>query len=98
PLSRNEWSTSRALSTSSRDPGSCLISAASSGGNSYRSFSSGFPGSILLAMPSRPAITQAANDRYGLHVGSGVLNSMRLAFSDFEYIGIRIAADRFRLL
>ena len=49
-------------------------------------------------MPSRPAITQAANDRYGLQVGSGVRNSMRLAPSDFEYTGIRMAAERLRWL
>ena len=41
-------------------------------------------------------MTQAANARYGLHVGSGVRNSMRLAFSDFEYIGMRTAAERLR--
>ena len=60
--------------------------------------SSGLPGSILFAMPSRPAITHAANDRYGLQVGSGVRNSMRLAPSDFEYTGMRMAAERLRWL
>ena len=52
----------------------------------------------MFAMPSSPAITHAANDRYGLHVGSGVRNSMRLAPSDFEYIGMRMAAERLRWL
>ena len=36
--------------------------------------------SILFWMPSRPAISIAANARYGLHDGSGQRNSIRLAF------------------
>jgi hypothetical protein len=32
-----------------------------------------------------------------LHDGSGVRNSSRFAFGDAEYIGIRTAAERFRL-
>src|SRR6266498_4653317 len=79
-------------------PGSCLIFFASAGGSSYRSLSTGLPGSILLAMPSSPAITQAAKDRYGLHVLSGVRNSMRLAPSDLLYTGIRMHAERLRWL
>ena len=37
----------------------------------------------------------AANARYGLHAGSGTLNSIRLAFGLDPVIGIRIAAERF---
>jgi hypothetical protein len=55
-------------------------------------------GSILFCTPSSPAITQAANDRYGLQVGSGVRNSSRFAFSELEYIGMRTAAERLRAL
>ena len=43
-------------------------------------------------------MTQAAKERYGLQVGSGVRNSMRLAPSALLYIGMRIAADRLRWL
>ena len=43
-----------------------------------------------------PAISIAANARYGLAVASGQRNSMRLAAAESEYIGMRIAADRFR--
>ncbi len=43
------------------------------------------------------AISMAENARYPLQEGSGVLNSMRLAFGDAEYIGIRTAALRLRL-
>src|SRR5438477_11617960 len=60
------------------------------------SLSNGSPGSILLSTPSRPAITSAANARYGLDEGSGGRNSTRLALGDAEYIGIRHAAERFR--
>src|SRR4051794_10520439 len=60
------------------------------------SLSSGSPGSTRFSIPSRPAISIAANARYGLHDGSGDRNSIRLAFGDGEYIGIRIAADRLR--
>src|SRR6266498_2168181 len=60
------------------------------------SLSSGWPGSILFSTPSRPAISIAANARYGLQLGSGGRNSTRLAFGDAEYIGIRHAAERFR--
>src|SRR5437868_5418870 len=59
------------------------------------SLSSGWPGSILFSMPSRPAINIAANARYGLQLGSGGRNSTRFAFADAEYIGIRHAAERF---
>src|SRR6266700_5275836 len=64
----------------------------------FSSLSTGLPGSILLATPSRPAMRHAAKDRYGLQVGSGVRNSIRLAPSDFEYIGMRMHADRLRWL
>ena len=43
-------------------------------------------------------MTQAANERYGLQVGSGVRNSMRLAPSALEYMGMRMAAERLRWL
>src|SRR5262245_49678222 len=59
------------------------------------SLSSGSPGWIRFSIPSRPASIIAENARYGLHDGSGVRNSSRLAFGDAENIGIRIAADRF---
>src|SRR4051795_1493764 len=60
------------------------------------SLSRGWPGSILFSTPSRPAISMAANARYGLQLGSGGRNSTRLAFGDAEYIGIRHAAERLR--
>src|ERR1700761_604470 len=57
---------------------------------------SGSPGGMRFSMPSRPASIMTANERYGLHDGSGVRNSMRLAFGDDENIGMRIAAERLR--
>src|SRR6266496_1481805 len=60
------------------------------------SLSSGSPGLSLLSTPSIPAISIAANARYGLADGSGGRNSTRLAFGLAEYIGIRHAAERFR--
>src|SRR5258706_14627314 len=60
------------------------------------SLSSGSPGSIRFSMPSSPAISIAANARYGLQDGSGERNSSRLALGLGEYIGMRIAADRLR--
>src|SRR6478752_5062463 len=60
------------------------------------SLSSGSPGLMRFSMPSRPASIMAANPRYGLHDGSGVRNSMRLAFGDDENIGMRMAAERLR--
>src|SRR5271166_5828518 len=60
------------------------------------SLSSGCPGSILLSMPSSPAISMAENARYGLQLGSGGRNSTRLAFGEAEYIGMRQAAERLR--
>src|ERR671936_2083510 len=62
------------------------------------SLSSGSPGSMRFSMPSRPAISMAANARYGLQLGSGERNSMRLAFGLGEYIGMRMAALRLREL
>ena len=79
PSSMNSWSDSRALSTSSNDPGTCFTLTASSGGRSYRSLSMGSGGSILFFTPSSPARSIAANARYGLHDGSGERNSRRLA-------------------
>src|SRR3954470_1015770 len=60
------------------------------------SLSSGSPGWIRFSPPSSPASIIAANARYGLHDGSGVRNSIRFAFGDGEYIGMRTAADRLR--
>src|SRR3974390_1766045 len=68
---------------------------ASSGGKSYRFLSTGSPGWILFCTPSRPAISIAANARYGLVVGSGKRTSTRRAFGLDTY-GIRQAADRLR--
>src|SRR5512136_1504082 len=59
------------------------------------SLSIGCPGSVLLRMPSMAAIIMAENVRYGLLLGSGHRNSMRLAFGDAEYIGMRMEALRF---
>src|SRR5438552_15668656 len=58
--------------------------------------SSGSPGLILFWMPSSIAINIADQARYPLQLGSGQRNSKRLAFGLFEYIGIRIDADRLR--
>src|SRR5258706_1607578 len=58
--------------------------------------SSGSPGLILFWMPSSMAISIAGQARYPLHVGSGHRNSSRLALGLFEYIGIRIDAERLR--
>src|SRR5580704_2765104 len=60
------------------------------------SLSSGWPGSILFSMPSKPAISIAENARYGLQLGSGGRNSTRFAFGEAEYIGMRHAAERLR--
>src|SRR5258705_7379113 len=59
--------------------------------------SSGSPGSSLFSIPSRPAMSIAEKARYGLQVGSGKRTSMRFAFGDGEYIGMRIDAERLRL-
>src|SRR5205085_470194 len=71
------------------------ILASSSGGRSYRFLSAGSPGWILFWTPSRPAISIAANPRYGLVVGSGKRTSIRRPFGLLTY-GIRIDADRLR--
>src|SRR6266576_2133629 len=60
------------------------------------SLSSGCPGSIRFSIPSSPAISIAEKARYGLHDGSGERNSIRFAFGEGEYIGMRIAALRLR--
>ena len=57
---------------------------------------SGAPGSRPFSIPSRPAISIAENARYGFAVGSGQRNSIRFAFGDCEYIGIRMQAERLR--
>ncbi|MCY1248985.1 hypothetical protein D9M72_624820 [compost metagenome] len=54
----------------------------------------GAGGSMRLRMPSMPAISWAANARYGLDEGSGARNSMRLAFGLEPVIGMRIPAER----
>src|SRR5215471_13616146 len=95
PRNRKSWSFSNASSASSNDPGIDFTLAASSGSNSYKSLSIGLGGSILFRTPSNPAINIAGNAKYGLQLGSGVLNSNRLAFSLVEYIGIRTQALRF---
>src|SRR5919198_3969251 len=58
--------------------------------------SSGAPGSMRFWIPSTIAISMADQARYPLQLGSGQRNSSRLAFGLFEYIGIRIDADRLR--
>ena len=60
------------------------------------SLSSGSPGLSFFSMPSRPAISIAANARYPLQVGSGNRTSMRFALGEGEYIGMRTAAERLR--
>src|SRR5678810_1043424 len=47
-------------------------------------------------MPSSIAISIADHARYPLQLGSGQRNSSRFDFGLFEYIGMRIDADRFR--
>ena len=70
PPSAGVVSSSSVLSTVSSEPGTCGIAAAPSGGNPYRSLSTGSCGSILFLMPSmRPSL--AENARYGLADGSG---------------------------
>ena len=72
------------------------MEAASSGGSSYRSLSTGSGGSILFLMPSRPAISIAEKARYGFDDGSGTRNSMRLAFGLEPVTGMRMQAERLR--
>ena len=72
------------------------MEAASSGGSSYRSLSTGAGGSILFLMPSSPAISIAEKARYGLDDGSGTRNSMRLAFGLDPVTGMRMQAERLR--
>src|SRR5699024_12394244 len=72
------------------------MEAASSGGNSYRSLSTGACGSMRFLIPSMPAIIIAAKPKYGLPDGSGARNSMRLAFGFEPVIGMRTEAVRLR--
>src|SRR5215510_4063328 len=58
--------------------------------------SSGLPGLTLFWIPSIIAISIADHARYPLQLGSGHRNSRRLDFGLFEYIGMRIDADRLR--
>src|ERR671919_508167 len=96
PLSKNSWSFSRASKASSKEPGIDFTLAASSGSSSYKFLSIGLGGSVLLRIPSKPAISIAGKAKYGLQLGSGVLNSNRFAFSLVEYIGILTQALRLR--
>src|SRR5690554_5973757 len=50
---------------------------------------------MRFLIPSIPAISWAANPRYGLPEASGALNSIRFAFGLVPVIGIRMAAERF---
>src|SRR5690606_33597932 len=59
PSSRYSWSSRSAASASGNEPGVWATFAYSSGGRSYRSLSIGSGGSILLRMPSNPAISMA---------------------------------------
>ena len=96
PLSRKSWSFSSASSTSASDPGVFFTLALSAPCSSYRSLSIGFGGSVFFLMPSSPAISSAANTRYGFDDGSGARNSRRFALGDWEYMGIRTIAERLR--
>ena len=49
----------------------------------------------LTKNAKNPAIIKAGKAKYGLALGSGVLNSSRLAFSLVEYMGILTQALRF---
>src|ERR1043166_6613979 len=62
--------------------------------SSKRSKSDGAPGSSPRSIPSSPAISIAEKARYGFAVGSGHRNSIRFAFGELEYIGMRMQADR----
>src|SRR5439155_26222091 len=96
PSSRKAWSASSATSDSFSEPGVFFTCLRSSGSSSYKSTSIGFGGSILCLTPSRPAINSAANVRYGFEDGSGARESMRFAFGDLEYTGVRQIAERLR--
>jgi len=81
---------------SCRLPGVFFTCFRSAGSSSYKSTSIGLGGSILFLMPSRPAMSSAANVRYGFADGSGARNSRRFAFGEVEYIGMRQIAERLR--
>ena len=95
PWVKNSRSASSASSACSKELATVGIAAASSGGKSYRSLSAASPGWILFLIPSRPAINNAVNARYGLAVGSGKRTSIRRARS-LVTNGIRIDAERLR--
>src|SRR5215208_5207101 len=95
PALRNARSLSRLARASRSEPQTVGIFFSSRGGRSYRSLSIAWPGSILLMMPSRPAISIAEKARYGLAVGSGKRTSTRLAFGEVVH-GIRQEAERLR--
>src|SRR5580658_5302653 len=95
PALRNARSLSRLPSASRSEPQTVGIFLSSFGGRSYRSLSTARPGSILLWMPSRPAISIAEKARYGLAHGSGKRTSTRLAFG-LDVHGMRHEAERLR--
>ena len=53
----------------------------------------GSPQSSLRSMPSRPEASIAANARYGLHDGSGILTSQRVPTP--RRAGTRTIGERF---
>src|SRR5580658_5227287 len=61
------------------------------------SLSIGSPGWILFWIPSMPAISIAANARYGLQLGSGKRTSMRRVLGLGPVMGMRQLAERWRL-
>ena len=58
----------------------------------------GSPGWILFSIPSMAAMVIALKARYGLQELSGQRNSMRLVLGFSLYMGMRMAAERLRLL
>jgi hypothetical protein len=95
PLSKNSWSLLSSSSDSAKEAGVFGTFARTSGGSLYMFVSNGSPGFIFFSTPSSPAISIAANAKYGLQDGSGNLTSILFAFGEGEYIGILIAADLF---
>src|ERR1051326_6059436 len=96
PRNRNEGSAWSASIAPRSESGTLATCANSSGGSSYRFLSSGSPGSMRFWTPSSPASSIADYAMYGFAEASGVRNSRRFAFGLAEYVGIRIAAERFR--
>src|SRR5512136_2944466 len=86
---------SRYVMAETRSPGRVSIFALfrSLGVISYMFLSVLAGGSILFLIPSRPAASMQAKVRYGLHMGSGDLNSARVLFP--LAAGTRMRAERF---